>query len=410
MKVRIRGIYATALTKLFLDYGFEVVQQTPQISLRFSTDIKREPADVTVKDGNDKGEIISIGQDIYYYLRKMFKYSFLWKSPVKLYSVIETEDCTYMGFEVEPCLDRGLVVKPPMEGKIVLSSPKTVGKYAMVWRGEGKTFFSEHISYEDRARLLSISSPFNRKGYNVKWRSNASVTNNGVLKEELEKLALRYDNDDFSAQGEDFLKVTLSLEDKIFMDNIRSKIIKTIKFHHMLKYSYSNEVDNVESGNGRIEDLLDSLVTDFIEIEHIKPSGKVIHLRGGKVIYKEITNNYYVIRLLRSFDREGVYDGLNVKIDKEDYDIVEFDSRKWYQIHRYYSKDGKLKGTYINISTPPELLRGKIRYLDLEVDVIKVGNEIRVIDIENLEKYRDTIGEYIYKKINELVEDIKKII
>ena len=411
MKVRIRGIYATALTKLFLDHGFEVVQQTPQIALRFNSEIREEPADVTVKDGNDKGEIISIGQDLYSFFRSVFKYSFVWKSPVKLYSVIQTEDCKYMGFEVEPCLEQGLVVKPPVEGKLILAVPKAVGKYAMVWRGDGKTFFSEHINREERVRLLSISLPFNKKGYNVKWRSNAPVAHDYELKEELERLSMKFDNEDFKGQGEDFNKVTLSLEDKIMLDKERRRVIpQTINFHHMLKMSISNEVDAVENESGRVEDLINSLITDFMEIEHIKAEGEVLHLRKGKVIYKEVTDSYFVIRLMRVFDREGVYDGLNVNIEKEDYDIVEFDSRKWYQIHRYFSKDGKLKGIYVNISTPPEILKGKTRYLDLEADVIKIGNEIKILDIDKLEKVRDIIGEYLYKKAFEVIEEVKKII
>ena len=411
MKVRIRGIYATALTKLFLDHGFEVVQQTPQIAERFNFEIKEEPADVTVKDGNDKGEIVSIGQDLYNFFRSIFKYSFVWKSPVKLYSVIRTEDCKYMGFDVEPCLEQGLVVKPPIEGKIVLASPKAVGKYAMVWRGDGKTFFSEHISREERGRLLSISLPFNKKGYNVKWRSNAPIAHDFELKEELERLVMRFDNEDFNGQGEDFDRVTLSLEDKIMLDKERRKVVpQTVNFHHMLKMSLSNEVDIVENGSGKVEDLLNKLITDFMEIEHIKADGRVFYLRKGKVIYKEVTDSYFVIRLMRVFDREGVYDGLNVKKEKDDYDIVEFDSRKWYQIHRYFSKDGKLKGIYANISTPPEILKGKLRYLDLEADVVKSGNDVKVIDTDKLEKVRDIVGEHLYKKIFEVIEEVKKII
>ncbi|BFI74708.1 DUF402 domain-containing protein [Sulfurisphaera ohwakuensis] len=412
MKVRIRGIYATALTKLFLDNGFEIVQATPQISERFSLPIKDEPSDVTVKDGNDKGELISIGEDIYSFLRKTFQTSFVWKSPVKLYSVIETNNCKFMDYQVEPCLDKGLVVKPPTEGRVILSSPKAVGKYSMVWRGDGKTFFSEHIRDRgEKARLLSISIPFNKKGYNVKWRSNAPFANNIVLKEELEKLAMRFDNDDFKQQGEDFIKVTVSLEDKIMLDEIRKKVLpNTIKFHHMLKMSFSNEVDEIEQTSMNNEELLDKLITEYMKIEHIKPDGRKFELKEGKVIYKEVNSDYYIVRLMRVFSREGIYDGLNVKKEEGDYDIVEFDSRKWYQIHRYYNKDGKLKGIYVNISTPPELLRGKLRYLDLEVDVVKVGDEVRIIDLEELEKNKEIIGETMYKKIFTIIEEVKKIL
>jgi len=35
LRARVRGIYATALTKLLMEGGFEVVQQSPVIAERF---------------------------------------------------------------------------------------------------------------------------------------------------------------------------------------------------------------------------------------------------------------------------------------------------------------------------------------------------------------------------------------
>ncbi|AAY80559.1 DUF402 domain-containing protein [Sulfolobus acidocaldarius] len=410
MRVRIRGIYATALTYLFLKNGFEIVQQTPQIAERFFMDIIRSPADVTVKDGIDKGEIVSVGEDIYNFMRSIFKYSPIWRSPIKLYSVVSTEDCKFMNFIVEPCLSEGLVIKPPVEGKIILSSPRAVGKFAMVWKGDGRTFFSEHIDERDSQRLLSVSIPFNKKGYNVKWRSNAAMATTAELKEELENLTMRYSYNDFREQGEDFLKVTLSLEDKLFLDDIRSLVINTMKFHHMLKMTYSNEVD-IEEGkvNPSPEKLLTSLIGDnMIEaIEHVKPNGKRVLLKGGTIVQKEIGRDYYWLKIRREFKSGGIYDGLNLKIEDGDYDLVELDSRNWYQIHRYHDRNNNLKGLYVNISTPPELLKNRIRYLDLEVDVVKVNNTVNIIDLEELEANKPILGEFLYKKALEIAQNIK---
>ena len=409
MRVRIRGIYATALTYLFLKSGYKIVQPTPQIIERFGLEVANEPADVTVKDGIDRGEIVSIGQDTYEFLRTTFKYSSVWKSPVKLYSVIETSDCKYMGYDVEPCLDRGTVIKPPVEGKIVISPVRAVGKSAMVWRGEGKTFFSEHIRDEVKEKLLSISLPFNRKGYNVKWRSNSAFMTSEELKEELETLVMKYENEDFRNQGEDFVRVILSLEDKLFLDGIRNLVVKTMKFHHMLKYSYHHsEVDIEEQkDNPDPAPLLNKLLRDTMTIEHIKADGKKYLLREGKVIYSEVTKDYYLIRLRREFKGGGYYDGLDIPIEDGDYDIVEFDSRQWYQVHKYYNSEGKLKGIYVNISTPPELLAGKIRYLDLEVDVVKKDSEVKVLDLDELEKKKSLLGEELYKKAILTSEQVK---
>lgn len=212
-RVRIRGIYATALTSIFSSLSYEIVQQSVEISERFMQEINNLSADITIKDfEDDRGKIIVMGNGIIEDdLRNVFKYSFHWRSPVKLYSVIEIdESCTYANFKVEPCLREGIVIKPPYDGKIILSETKAVSKYAIVWRGKGITTFSEHIvDEEEKMRLLTLSLPLNRKGYNVKWRSNAKYVALNELKEDLERLILRYENREFRDQGEDFYLITL---------------------------------------------------------------------------------------------------------------------------------------------------------------------------------------------------------
>ncbi|QGA69300.1 DUF402 domain-containing protein [Sulfolobus sp. E11-6] len=391
-RVRIRGIYATALTSIFSSLSYEIVQQSIEIAERFMQEINNSPADITIKDfEDDRGKIIVMGNGIIEEdLHSIFKYSFHWRSPIKLYSIIETEEsCTYLNFKVEPCLKEGIVTKPPYDGKMILGETKAVSKYAMVWRGKGITTFSEHIrDEEERLRLLSLSSPLNRKGYNVKWRSNAKYATLNELKEDLERLVMKYENREFKDQGEDFHLITLSLPDKLQLDEVRKSVVDTVKYHHMLKLSYNREIDSLEKNKeGSPGKLLEALISDFMKIEHIKANGKVIYLRGGKVIEKEVNDNGYRIVLRREFTSNGILDGIGKRIEDGDYDIVEYNSNKWYQIHKYYSGiDNSLKGVYINISTPPELLRGKIRYLDLEIDIAIKDSETLVLDEDELTK------------------------
>ncbi|WP_373467875.1 DUF402 domain-containing protein [Acidianus infernus] len=406
MKIRIRGIYATALTYM-LSKNFEIVQQSPQIAERFMQEIIREPADITFKDGEDKGSLIVIGSadNFENYLKEIFPYSIVWKSPVKLYSLIETQNCKYQNYDVEPCLEKGIVIKPPTDGrKIILSPPKAVSKFAMVWRGEGKTFFSEHIVPEERKRLLNISTKYNKKGYNVKWRSNAQFEKNYLLEKDLENLMFKYENNDFSKQGCDFYLINLSLEDKLELDKIRSLVVPTINFHHMLKLSRSREVDIAESGKDNVTQILESLIKDYMGIEHIKINGRRIFLKPGKVIEKRVSDNGYFLLLRREISGNGYYDGLGIRKEEGDYDIMEIDSRKWHEVHNYYSKDGTLKGKYINISTPPELLDGKIRYIDLEVDIIIKNGEKIVIDEDKLEENKKYLSYKMLERIKKEIE------
>ena len=54
----------------------------------------------------------------------------------------------------------------------------------------------------------------------------------------------------------------------------------------------------------------------------------------------------------------------------------------WITEHRYFDKDGNLKGVYVNVNTPPEFLpSGQVQYVDLEVDLVRASGEpCRIID------------------------------
>ena len=53
MKAKIRGIYSTALTKMFLDNGFEIVQPSLTIKNRFGLSENFAPPDIKIKDRYD---------------------------------------------------------------------------------------------------------------------------------------------------------------------------------------------------------------------------------------------------------------------------------------------------------------------------------------------------------------------
>lgn len=62
MKLRIRGIYATALTKLALSWGFKIVQPAEKIIQRFGIEADNSPPDATVKDHVSKSGVVVIGK------------------------------------------------------------------------------------------------------------------------------------------------------------------------------------------------------------------------------------------------------------------------------------------------------------------------------------------------------------
>jgi predicted RNA-binding protein associated with RNAse of E/G family len=66
---------------------------------------------------------------------------------------------------------------------------------------------------------------------------------------------------------------------------------------------------------------------------------------------------------------------------------VELDEGSWICRRCYFSASGELKGEIYNINTPVEFYPDRVRYVDLEVDVVKLpGSPARLIDQDKLEQ------------------------
>jgi protein associated with RNAse G/E len=144
----------------------------------------------------------------------------------------------------------------------------------------------------------------------------------------------------------------------------------------------------------------------FVDVEHVKLGGIVFHL--GQAIIECIDNER--IKYSRIMRSDGYYDGLKVK--KEAQDKAESDTKKgdWHIVTKYFSKDGKWKGTYINLNTPVEIYPNAIRYVDLEVDICLLPDgSVRVLDMEKLENALEK-GVISKKLFEDAKERVSKII
>jgi Ribonuclease G/E len=120
-----------------------------------------------------------------------------------------------------------------------------------------------------------------------------------------------------------------------------------------------------------------------VEIEHVKPEGKVILLRGGRIASLSEDKSEM---LIRRFLKGGKYDGLGVIIEKGDYAMTGVTEGDWVVKHSYFSAEGVLKGEYWNINTPVEFYPDRIRYIDLHVDVVaRKGGSRELIDKDQLD-------------------------
>jgi len=301
---------------------------------------------------------------------------------------------------------------------------------------DNRISISEHIRNHDKiSLLLMLAQKYQREGYGIHWRSSSGYAPIDTLSKELEILKNKLDNviknlDQYPTpsiieEGEQLAFITLTRPAKEMLDNVRSKVIATIHGHHMFKSidrNLSNHVDLLEylvsrnranpedTGKGLLEYCIEQLKSkDRIEIIHIKPDGTKIRLTPGVIDSIEYLDDDIKIVVKRVFRKPGVYDGLQVAKEPGDYDLMEIRYNSWLIIHSYHSKEGKLKGTYININTPPELSTTHIVYHDLILDIVKKPEEeeYKLLDVD---EFIDLIKRNIISKniVSKIVEEVKE--
>jgi len=464
-RVRIRGIYATALTQLLLKYGFQIVQTSRVISERFSIPQLNLPADVTIKNSDiEPSELLIIGYpwavgkllDI---IKKTLPYSFYWQSKLQLYSTVRAKivsknnnTCIVSidSVEAELVLDNNTncregetvtasVIRPgvkPIEKPRLVPGLAVIGDYAILRKTSSpRVTISEHIrSPYKKAELLEAATNLVTKKISVHWRSNSRFAKREELEKHLEELEKQLQlvedrsreiNSGVVNEGEQLVLVHLSSYDKKVLDKLRSETTPTTPLHHSLK--------SIEPQLQLVVDLADKLVSKGVDprnieesiietlseklqerktvkILHIKPDGRTIEIGPAYIKNIYAYSGKIIILLERRVRSRGIYDGLGVEKELGDTIETEIDTSSWKTTHKYYSKNGELKGIYININTPPEVGLDTIKYLDLEVDIVRTPSQKpQVIDKELLEKHLNhgIITKQLYEKIE---EEIKKIL
>lgn len=458
-RVRVRGIYATALTSLMLEEGFLVVQASKPIRDRFGLPENNAPADVTVKsDDRRPDELLVIGMPgaadaVFDALRRRLGQALFRVSPLGLYATVGFRVSGKMGDRcivelpgdvagfLEPCrlvegdVGVGMVVGAPIvRGEKARLSPRTglVGNYLVMSRDGGRVTFSEHIrSAERRATLLAISSRYTRHGFSIHWRSNAGVGDLSDIEEEAGRLAerleeleaeLREPDVKVYGEGERIGLVGLPQPAKRVLDELRSRHAPTVPGHHEFKAGGGELSLLVDFGERLVARGFDAYVVSRTIVEHVVESlsrqrrvgiihckawGGYLRLTPGRVESVVPVGEGFRLTIRRTMRGGGEYDGLGVEKTPGDYDLMVVETGSWHIVHRYYDAEGNLKGEYININTPPELTVDAVRYYDLLVDVVRrPDGTVEVVDLDELEEARrdGVVPEALYERALREVE------
>ncbi|MEM1601646.1 MAG: DUF402 domain-containing protein [Candidatus Bathyarchaeia archaeon] len=290
---------------------------------------------------------------------------------------------------------------------------------------------------------LEINDRFDKQGVNVVGDSAAVEKVAAILLNYLDDVIIRRTHSIFASlqsnSMEDFLNLPEILREvnsstshqiiridvefpglsKRKLDEIRSAIVPTLSGHHYYKAYGGRAASIVEMAEKllekgypirEVEELFrECMLREYpykgskINIEHVKVNGRVFQLGEAQIL--EFNEDKQHIILMRVFSTQGIYDGLKITKEPGDYAITRMKIGGLYFHTSYFSKDGNYKGTYVNINTPIEIYPGKIRYVDLEVDVCMwPDGRIQKIDFDKLERAVQ-LG-YISERLRELASKV----
>ena len=444
MTVRVRGIYATALTELFDD----VVQASPPIERRFDEAFPVEPATVTVETTEhrqgvglhgDPDEVASLGAR----LEELALDAFRWRATLPRGAVYAGEitetlgsgalvDCG-VGTGFLPYARTGAHVevgdrlrvqvrepRPPWANSrpVLDTTIRVYGELGTLVRGG----LTDGTTRPDLADILPAEPP---DGWAVDWGYDADDAGLEALSATIEYLGRRAGELDDALSGvtppaeaapveyfsgDATTWVWFGRGARFALDDRRRRVVPTMAGHHRIKAGAneaSTAVDLVEAvcddvvsdpagvdeGDGgttpafpfdAVTRLFGPTEGETVRIGHGKPDGSRIELGSGTVTSRDPSGRVTVERELRG---GGTYDALGVAKEDGDVATTKFTEGRWWYPTVYRSEDGVRRGTYVNVCTPVEVFPREVRYVDLHVDVIeRADGSVAVVDEDELDE------------------------
>ncbi|EMA11337.1 RNA-binding protein AU-1 [Haloarcula vallismortis] len=423
MTVRVRGIYATALTQLLREAGHEVVQASGPIESRFGGEFADERAAVTVTTTDDQQGVGVVGdrdvaEPISDRLTELGRDTLRWDDPTP-------EGAVYAGTVTETLGSGAVVDLGDGEGFLPYSSsdervetgdtlrvqvveasaPWTNGRPVLdttvAVRGSLLTLVrgrSASSSGTGGPAMLDLIAADPREGWGVSWESASEDASFDALAEALDAANDRAAAIDESLDGaatpedcaptryDEGLATTwlwFGRESRFALDEARREVTATMPGHHRVKAgdrAASAAVDYVEA----LCDDPKTGETDFpfavtarqfgpqvggsVSLGHGKPDGRLITLGDGEV---QSVDDDGTVTIEREMSAGGTYDALGVPKEAGDIAETKVKEGRWWYPTVYRDSDGEKKGTYVNVCTPVEIFPDTARYVDLHVDVVK---------------------------------------
>ncbi len=455
--VKVRGIYTTALTKLFLDLGFEMVQPSLTIKNRFKISDNPAPPDLQIKDRYDLQGVEALGTTDAIDTFQSILHSTLedvltrrWQVSVDgIYKgrITESNENIFyvdMGDNIQGRLPKAEISETNNKQQMVqverkrigtrqpllTTYLKIIGNYALLAKNSGIGVSLKIHDPNKRAELYAFGKTLAPQGWGIIWRETSANQSSGILEAEiamliekarlLEEKALDPEGPTLLVEGSYYIDVEFPSSSKKNLDKLRAIVAPTLDRHHFYKSCEGKIAVSLEAAekllereqNAEVEKTFkEQILGEFpehdsqVNVEHVKLSGLVFDL-GVATIESSDEEQFRYSRIMRS---DGFYDGLDVKKEAGDKAISETKTSEWFITTNYFSNNEEWKGTYINLNTPIEVYPNTIRYVDLEVDAcIRPDGMIEVVDLEKLEEALEK--RIISQRLLTKVKDTLKIV
>lgn len=419
--IRLRGIYATALAALLREHGWRIVQ--PPAELQHLTDPHDHfaPFDVEVKDRDDRQGVIVAGDSVNALKEVLFSELpdvICAPAPAELGAIYlgivhkkrawgyEIDLGAITGFlaqlELARPLRKGEAVRVQVKEiahsqPIVTTHVSLAGRFAVLSQEKGVGISKEITDPEERQRLLSLGRRYCTNGWGVIWRTGAYRQDVRQLQREITLLQQKllhlegHPHEGIPGKllaGQMALLVEFPGASKHTLDRWRDRVIPTDPGYHR-RQSAPEALTMPREG-------------DRVRIEHAKAHSELSAVYTGQVI--ETTPERIIVR--REIKSAGFYDGLNISKEPGDYAVTEFRQGAWHYETRYYQCDGVLKGIYVNINTPIEIYADRVRYVDLEIDVVqRPGEPAQIIDEPELRRIAHLVSPKLIERARAIAHE-----
>ncbi len=447
--LRIRGLYAAALTQLFRqDNKWEIVQPSDEVRAAISHDWRMDSPDVDIDDvPDDRGQRHALRisgpadavEDVLAHLHSQCfdvitrhessETGALYMGLVGIVSRERRQAIVYLGEERSGVLplryeDQGLRVgscvpvridSPATQhhGRPQLSKVLTVpGQYAVLTAAQSVRMSKQITDETQRERLQTLGEAQDIGEWGIIWRTAAQHAPDEVLVTEVQRLIGETETLQASLQnaktvgrirgGDLTAHILMSGHAKSVCDTLRAQLSPTLPGHHKYKAHgdvYGTTVDALERElpaevlrNRDVLSVLSSVnamqqpIASTLHILQRTPNGRLIDQGEAQRLGDDIYAGW--VEVQRSLRNKGSYPkGLNVNKQTGDYTVTRYHEGAWHYVSQFYAQDGSWLADYAGTTTPIAIFSDHIHLFDLQVAVIRTSQQkTEIIGWEALER------------------------